>query len=53
MDIITVMLILLFSVVVGALVALLIGYIMERKRARRAQLQPLIGVVLPKEDEGA
>lgn len=52
MDIITVMLILFFSVVAGGIVATGIMWSIERVRARR-KLQPLLGVVLPKEDESA
>lgn len=54
MDIITVMAILFFSVIAGAGIATLITFFIERARYRRNQrLQPLIGVVLPKEDKNA
>lgn len=52
MDIISVMLVLVGGVVVGGLIALGITYLLGRARARR-NLQPMLGVVLPKEDEGA
>lgn len=52
MDIISVMLVLVLSVVFGALIATGIMYLVGRARARR-NLQPMLGVVLPKEDEGA
>lgn len=51
MDIITVMAILFFSVLAGAVISVTITHFIERARYRRnQQLQPLIGVVLPKED---
>lgn len=53
MDIITVILILFLSVIIGALVATGIMWAIDRVRARRNKLQPLLGVVLPKEDESA
>ena len=54
MDIIGVMLILFCSVLAGAGISLLITYLTGRYRARRnQQLQPLLGVVLPKEDKNA
>jgi len=53
MDIIGVMAIIILSLIAGAVIALLITRIMERSRARRNNLQPLLGVVLPKEDNDA
>ena len=49
-DLIDVMIIITASVILGGLIAFGIGLALESARARRARkLQPLIGVVLPKE----
>lgn len=53
MDIFSVMLVLVGSSLVGFLIAVSIMYFADRARARRNKLQPLLGVVLPKEDESA
>lgn len=53
MDIFSVMLVLVGSSLVGFLIAVVIMLVSDRARARRNKLQPMLGVVLPKEDEGA
>lgn len=49
-DLIDVMIIIIASAILGGLIAFGIGLAVERVRVRRARkLQPLVGVVLPKE----
>lgn len=49
-DLIDVMLIIIASTMLGALIAVLIGMVSTARQNRRARkMQPLLGVVLPKE----
>ena len=49
-DLIDVMLIIIASTMLGALIAVLIGMVSTARQSRRARkMQPLLGVVLPKE----
>lgn len=52
-DLIDVMIIIIASVILGGLIAFGIGLAVESVRIRRARklLQPMLGVVLPREDK--
>ena len=50
-DLIDVMIIITASVILGALLATGVSLLVENRRARRRNMQPLIGVVLPKENK--